>query len=138
MEARPSVVSSCVPVAVQFFSNLNHFCFSSLRPLKFHRLPISSLNHGNYFISLVIGAGFDLHQSIPYAAMRRLLRELKELRTSPPEGIRVQLSEESVLDVVGIIEGPGAFCGYPETKRLGPTRLCRGHTISGRLLSRKI
>ena len=39
--------------------------------------------------------------------MRRLMRELKELRTSPPEGIRVQLSEESVLDLVGIIEGPG-------------------------------
>ncbi|KAF8262656.1 ubiquitin-conjugating enzyme/RWD-like protein [Lactarius quietus] len=34
------------------------------------------------------------------------MRELKELRTSPPEGIRVQLSEESVLDVVGIVEGP--------------------------------
>jgi ubiquitin-protein ligase len=46
--------------------------------------------------------------SIPYTAMRRLMRELKELRTNPPEGIRVQLSEESVLDVVGIIEGPGA------------------------------
>ncbi|KAI0248424.1 ubiquitin-conjugating enzyme/RWD-like protein [Lactifluus subvellereus] len=44
--------------------------------------------------------------SIPYTSIRRLLRELKELRTSPPEGIRVQLSEESVLDVVGIIEGP--------------------------------
>ncbi|KAH9014731.1 ubiquitin-conjugating enzyme/RWD-like protein [Lactarius pseudohatsudake] len=44
--------------------------------------------------------------SIPYAAMRRLMRELKELRTNPPEGIRVQLSEESVLDVVGIVEGP--------------------------------
>ncbi|KAH9958146.1 ubiquitin-conjugating enzyme/RWD-like protein [Russula dissimulans] len=44
--------------------------------------------------------------SIPYAAMRRLMRELKELNTSPPEGIRVQVSEESVLDVVGIIEGP--------------------------------
>lgn len=39
--------------------------------------------------------------------MRRLMRELKDLRTSPPEGIRVQLSDESVLDVVGIIEGPG-------------------------------
>ncbi|KAI0293187.1 ubiquitin-conjugating enzyme/RWD-like protein [Multifurca ochricompacta] len=38
--------------------------------------------------------------------MRRLMRELKELRTEPPEGIRVQLSEESILDVVGIIEGP--------------------------------
>ncbi|KAI9508068.1 ubiquitin-conjugating enzyme/RWD-like protein [Russula earlei] len=44
--------------------------------------------------------------SIPYAAMRRLMRELKELKTSPPEGIRVQLSEESALDVEGIIEGP--------------------------------
>jgi hypothetical protein len=42
--------------------------------------------------------------------MRRLMRELKELRTNPPEGIRVQLSEESVLDVVGIIEGPGESC----------------------------
>ena len=49
----------------------------------------------------------ELSQSIPYAAIRRLMRELKELRTSPPEGIRVQLSEESVLDVVGIVEGPG-------------------------------
>jgi len=39
--------------------------------------------------------------------MRRLMRELKELKTNPPEGIRVQVSEESLLDVVGIIEGPG-------------------------------
>jgi ubiquitin-conjugating enzyme E2 S len=39
--------------------------------------------------------------------MRRLIRELKDLRLNPPEGIRVQLSEESLLDVVGIIEGPG-------------------------------
>lgn len=44
---------------------------------------------------------------MPLPAMRRLMRELKELRTSPPEGIRVQLSEESVLDLVGIVEGPG-------------------------------
>jgi ubiquitin-conjugating enzyme E2 S len=44
---------------------------------------------------------------MPLPAMRRLMRELKELRTSPPEGIRVQLSEENVLDLVGIIEGPG-------------------------------
>jgi ubiquitin-conjugating enzyme E2 S len=44
---------------------------------------------------------------MPLPAMRRLMRELKELKTSPPEGIRVQLSEESVLDLVGIIEGPG-------------------------------
>jgi ubiquitin-conjugating enzyme E2 S len=35
------------------------------------------------------------------------MRELKDLRMNPPEGIRVQLNEESVLDLMGIIEGPG-------------------------------
>jgi ubiquitin-conjugating enzyme E2 S len=94
-------------------------------------LPISSLHYGNYFISLVIGAAFDLHQSIPYAAMRRLLRELKELRTSPPEGIRVQLSEESVLDVVGIIEGPGASCEYPEQSYLDRRVFAEGTPYQG-------
>lgn len=39
--------------------------------------------------------------------MRRLMRELTELKKSPPEGIRVQTSEDNMLDVTGIIEGPG-------------------------------
>ncbi|KAF9810296.1 hypothetical protein IEO21_07024 [Rhodonia placenta] len=38
--------------------------------------------------------------------MRRLMRELSELQTSPPEGIRVVASEDNMLDVTGIIEGP--------------------------------
>lgn len=38
--------------------------------------------------------------------MRRVMRELNELKKSPPEGIRVQTSEEDMLDVTGIIEGP--------------------------------
>jgi len=42
--------------------------------------------------------------------MRRLMRELKELSTSPLEGILIQLNEESVLDVVGTVEGPGESC----------------------------
>jgi ubiquitin-conjugating enzyme E2 S len=63
--------------------------------------------------------------------MRRLLRELKELRTSPPEGIRVQLSEESVLDVVGIIEGPGASCGYPEQNDLDRRVFAEGTPYQG-------
>jgi len=71
--------------------------------------------------------------------MRRLMRELKELRTSPPEGIRIQLNEESVLDVVGIIEGPGESCRrgalHPD---LVLTRPCRGHPIPRGLLSREI
>lgn len=41
--------------------------------------------------------------------MRRLMRELAELQTSPPEGIRLVTSEDNMLDVSGIIQGPGAF-----------------------------
>jgi len=40
------------------------------------------------------------------AVMRRLMRELNELQTSPPEGIRVVTAEDNMLDVTGIIEGP--------------------------------
>ena len=41
------------------------------------------------------------------AVFRRLLKELAELQKNPPEGIRVVTSEENMLDVTGIIEGPG-------------------------------
>jgi len=41
--------------------------------------------------------------------MRRLMRELVELKNSPPEGIRVVTSEDNMLDVTGIIEGPGEY-----------------------------
>ncbi|KAH7922498.1 hypothetical protein BV22DRAFT_1106595 [Leucogyrophana mollusca] len=44
--------------------------------------------------------------SLTPATMRRLMRELTELRNSPPEGIRVVTSEDNMLDVTGIIEGP--------------------------------
>jgi ubiquitin-conjugating enzyme E2 S len=37
------------------------------------------------------------------------MRELSELKKSPPEGIRIQTSEEDMLDVTGIIEGPGEY-----------------------------
>lgn len=39
--------------------------------------------------------------------MRRLMREVATLRTSPPEGLRIVTSEEDMLDLVGIIAGPG-------------------------------
>ena len=41
--------------------------------------------------------------------MRRLMRELTELRSNPPEGIRVVTNEENMLDVTGIIAGPGVY-----------------------------
>ena len=36
--------------------------------------------------------------------MRRLLPRIERIRTSPLEGIRIQLNEEMALDLVGIIE----------------------------------
>ena len=37
------------------------------------------------------------------------MRELTELRSNPPEGIRVVTNEENMLDVTGIIAGPGVY-----------------------------
>ena len=36
------------------------------------------------------------------------MRELSELQTNPPEGIPVSTSEDNMLDVTGIIKGPGS------------------------------
>ncbi|KAF9528783.1 ubiquitin-conjugating enzyme/RWD-like protein [Crepidotus variabilis] len=44
--------------------------------------------------------------SVPPSVVRRIMRELKELEHNPPEGIRIQTSDEDMLDVTGIIEGP--------------------------------
>jgi len=44
--------------------------------------------------------------SVTPATMRRLMREISELKNSPPEGIRIVTSDENILDVTGIIEGP--------------------------------
>ncbi|KAM5537345.1 hypothetical protein V8D89_009075 [Ganoderma adspersum] len=44
--------------------------------------------------------------SVPPAVLRRLMRELNELRTNPPDGIRVVVNEDNMLDVTGIVEGP--------------------------------
>ncbi|THV01707.1 hypothetical protein K435DRAFT_390964 [Dendrothele bispora CBS 962.96] len=44
--------------------------------------------------------------SVNQAAMRRILREIANLKKNPPQGIRVQTSEENIYDVTGIIEGP--------------------------------
>jgi len=35
------------------------------------------------------------------------MREITELKHNPPEGIRVVTSEENMLDLTGIVEGPG-------------------------------
>ncbi|KAG1733742.1 ubiquitin-conjugating enzyme/RWD-like protein [Suillus lakei] len=44
--------------------------------------------------------------SLTPATMRRLMREITELKNTPPEGIRVVTNEENMLDLTGIVEGP--------------------------------
>ncbi|KAG6902653.1 hypothetical protein C0995_013778, partial [Termitomyces sp. Mi166 len=39
-------------------------------------------------------------------ALRRVMREITELKKSPPEGIRIQTNEEDMLDITGVIQGP--------------------------------
>ena len=41
--------------------------------------------------------------------MRRLMKELAELQANPPDGVRIAPNEENMLDVTGIIEGPGVL-----------------------------
>eukprot|EP00741_Cyanophora_paradoxa_P014888 tig00020828_g14362.t1 len=45
-------------------------------------------------------------ENVSPAVITRLARELRELATTPPEGIRVIINEEKITDVVADIEGP--------------------------------
>jgi ubiquitin-protein ligase len=72
--------------------------------------------------------------------MRRLMRELVELKNSPPEGIRVVTSEDNMLDVTGIIEGPGEYI-YRIVQLWTEVDTCllfRGHALCWGILSRQV
>lgn len=82
------------------------------RPRPVH----TTSNHGEdtfcYAFLLLIHARaelcvFRLQQSVNPTAFRRLLREIRQLQTEPPEGIRISTDDEDILDVTGIIQGPG-------------------------------
>lgn len=50
------------------------------------------------------------------------MREVSELQNNPPEGIRLQASDEDMLDVTGIIEGPGESTRWSAAiRRVCPT-----------------
>lgn len=45
--------------------------------------------------------------------IRGVVREMQELVTTPPEGIKVQINEEDVTDIQAFIEGPaGTFLHF--------------------------
>lgn len=68
--------------------------------------------------------------------MRRLMREISELKNSPPEGIRIVTSEENILDITGIIEGPGKVicCRISLLKLSVFSPVVRGYAICRRVL----
>lgn len=68
--------------------------------------------------------------------MRRLMREISELKNSPPEGIRIVTSDENILDVTGIIEGPGkATCFCISSLKLSVfLPVARGYAVCRRVL----
>ena len=63
------------------------------------------------------------------------MRELNELRTNPPDGIRVVVNEDNMLDVTGIVEGPGKLyllaCGLFDTPLTRRTLNTEGTPYAG-------
>jgi hypothetical protein len=71
----------------------------------------------------------------------RLMKEIGRLQTSPPEGIRVQADEDNMMDLIGMIAGPGAFAHFAcAGVRLADCswRCSRGHAIRWRLLQDQV
>jgi len=66
--------------------------------------------------------------------MRRLMREITELKNNPPEGIRVVTSEENMLDLTGIVEGPGELLQLERRVQSSIILRHRANTIRRRVL----
>ena len=48
-------------------------------------------------------------QALSVASIKRVLAEVQDLMTNPPEDIRVQFNEEDITDITAFIRGPGAL-----------------------------
>lgn len=61
-----------------------------------------------YYIFCIIIYFFQISnvENLSPQIIRRVAKEMSELASQPPEGIRVVLNEEDVTDIQAIIEGP--------------------------------
>lgn len=59
-----------------------------------------------------------IQQSLSSSARRRLQKELMQLVSSPPEGIRVDLEEHDILAFEAWIQGPGKLLFFFLSVRL--------------------
>lgn len=51
--------------------------------------------------------------------IRQVVREMHDIQTNPPEGIKVQLNEADVTDIQAVLEGPGKrrTCIIPDNSK---------------------
>jgi hypothetical protein len=64
------------------------------------RLPRTRLQDANTRVPLQT-------DSIPASSIRRIAKELNQLRASPPEGIRVVVNDEDISQFTAWVQGPG-------------------------------
>lgn len=50
-------------------------------------------------------------QALSVTSIKRIVSEVQELLTNPPEDIRVQLNEDDISDISAYIRGPGTRGG---------------------------
>eukprot|EP00898_Chlorokybus_atmophyticus_P002458 jgi/Chlat1/3212/Chrsp22S03419 len=55
----------------------------------------------------------EAQQSLTPHVLSALLKELRQLDSSPPEGVRVIVNEENLSDIQADLTGPGTFSGTP-------------------------
>lgn len=69
------------------------------------------------------------------------MREISELKSSPPEGIRIITNEDNLCDVTGIIQGPGTSltcCFLNPISHVGFDPRTRGHPLCRRLFQSEV
>ena len=72
-------------------------------PLSFH-FPGSTVHERP---SLQVMAGVKSHENLPVKVLREILKDLKSIDDSPPEGIRMIVNEDNISTIHADIEGPG-------------------------------
>lgn len=45
--------------------------------------------------------------------IRQVVKEMSDIHTNSPEGIKVQINETDVTDIQAVIEGPGNAKNFP-------------------------
>jgi hypothetical protein len=68
--------------------------------------PFPSPRCGASLVSLSLST-HDQTDSLPPSSIRRIAKELSQLRNTPPEGIRVVVDEEDITSFGAWVEGPG-------------------------------